>query len=44
MLIGCSLGISALALWLGRRLTPAQDSPQRWAADGADRRHLTAAA
>ncbi|MER0246050.1 MFS transporter [Streptomyces sp. HSW2009] len=29
MLIGCSLGISVLALRMGRRLTPAQDSPYR---------------
>ncbi|MET7639074.1 MFS transporter [Streptomyces sp. NPDC005438] len=27
MLVGCSLGITALALWLGRRLTPVQDNP-----------------
>ncbi|MEV6318419.1 MFS transporter [Streptomyces sp. NPDC051776] len=29
MLIGCSLGITVLALRLGRRLTPAQDKPVR---------------
>ncbi|MFI1967178.1 MFS transporter [Streptomyces pathocidini] len=29
MLIGCSLGITVLALRMGRRLTPAQDSPFR---------------
>lgn len=27
MLVVCSLGVSALALWLGRRLTPVQDKP-----------------
>ncbi|MBO0511403.1 MFS transporter [Streptomyces beijiangensis] len=27
MLVVCSLGISVLALWLGRRLTPVQDKP-----------------
>lgn len=29
MLVGCSLGVSVLALWLGRRLTAEQDRPQR---------------
>lgn len=29
MLVGCSLGVSLLALWLGRRLTYAQDRPYR---------------
>lgn len=29
MLVGCSLGVSVLALRLGRRLTPAQDRPHR---------------
>lgn len=35
MLIGCSLGITALALRMGRRLTPAQDNPHRSAATTA---------
>jgi MFS family permease len=29
MLVGCSLGVSMLALWLGRRLTSLQDRPYR---------------
>jgi MFS family permease len=29
MLVGCSLGVSMLALWLGRRLTSLQDHPYR---------------
>ncbi|RAJ54874.1 Na+/melibiose symporter-like transporter [Streptomyces sp. Amel2xB2] len=29
MLVSCSLGVSLLALWLGRRLTPVQDRPHR---------------
>ena len=29
MLVGCSLSVSVLALWLGRRLTAGQDRPQR---------------
>nr|WP_206323110.1 MFS transporter [Streptomyces sp. HNM0575] len=29
MLVGCSLGVSCLALWLGRRLTAVQDRPYR---------------
>ncbi|WP_229712188.1 MFS transporter [Streptomyces daqingensis] len=29
LLVGCSLGVSVLALWLGRRLTPVQDRPYR---------------
>ncbi|MFF3766226.1 MFS transporter [Streptomyces sp. NPDC001922] len=32
LLLGCSLGITVLALRLGRRLTPAQDRPHRTAA------------
>ncbi|HEV7625960.1 MAG TPA: MFS transporter, partial [Streptomyces sp.] len=29
MFVGCSLGVSVLALWLGRRLTAVQDRPHR---------------
>ncbi|MFC4497581.1 MFS transporter [Streptomyces ovatisporus] len=29
LLVGCSLGVSLLALWLGRRLTAVQDRPYR---------------
>jgi MFS family permease len=29
MLVGCSLGVSMLALWLGQRLTSLQDRPYR---------------
>lgn len=29
LLVGCSLGVTVLALWLGRHLTPAQDTPRR---------------
>ncbi|MCT2589567.1 MFS transporter [Streptomyces sp. N2-109] len=29
LLVGCSLGVTALALWLGRHLTAEQDAPRR---------------
>ncbi|MCF6526343.1 MFS transporter [Streptomyces sp. JJ36] len=37
LLIVCSLGITALALWLGRRLTPGQDDPSRGAGRAGSR-------
>lgn len=29
LLVACSLGVTAVALWLGRQLTPEQDAPRR---------------
>ncbi|GAA3056304.1 hypothetical protein GCM10020000_43400 [Streptomyces olivoverticillatus] len=48
LLIGCSLGISVLALRLGRQLTPAQENPlavraQRSAPDVAPSAEVEAA-
>ena len=37
MLVGCSLGVSVLALWLGRRLTSLQDRPLSVVVAGACR-------
>ncbi|WP_309237985.1 MFS transporter [Streptomyces albidus (ex Kaewkla and Franco 2022)] len=46
MLVGCSLGVSVLAIWLGRRLTAAQDRPYRSVVvtgSSGDRRELDSA-
>ncbi|QLE72734.1 MFS transporter [Streptomyces rectiverticillatus] len=44
MVIACSLGITALALRLGRRLTPAQDNPLLAKAQPANAQHRAEAA
>ncbi len=46
MLVACSLGVSVLAIWLGRRLTAVQDRPYRSvvvAGSSGDRRELGSA-